>query len=211
MKIRHLWMFAAVFLPLPIKLSLYRRLLGWEIEENVKIGFSYIESDHVIIGKNAVIGNLNIIRCVKFFHMGADSSILNLNQFFGCRNDLKWPGKLIIGRSAHIMSHHFIDVNGQVIIGNNTVIGGRDTHFWSHGLTYASSEPELTAFEIMIGENVYIGARSTLIGCCIPDNDVVGAGSVVTKQFPEENCRFLIAGNPATVKKRYETTLNSSI
>jgi len=60
-------MFAAVFLPLPIKLSLYRRLLGWEIEENVKIGFSYIESDHVIIGKNAVIGNLNIIRCVKFF------------------------------------------------------------------------------------------------------------------------------------------------
>ena len=40
----------------------------------------------------------------------------------------------------------------------------------------------------------------------IPDGAVVAAGSVVNKTFPGQDCRLLIAGNPATVRKRYEGT-----
>ena len=55
-----------------------------------------------------------------------------------------------------------------------------------------------------VGQGVYIGARSTLIGCSIPDRAMVGAGSVVNKSFATEDYRLLIAGNPAIVKKRYD-------
>lgn len=37
-------------------------------------------------------------------------------------------------------------------------------------------------------------------GVSIPDNSVIGVGSVVTKSFNESN--VIIAGNPAVVKKQ---------
>lgn len=53
-----------------------------------------------------------------------------------------------------------------------------------------------------IGDNVYVGANSILIGdITIGDNCIIGAGSVVTKSF-EANC--VIAGNPAKLIKRSE-------
>jgi acetyltransferase-like isoleucine patch superfamily enzyme len=44
------------------------------------------------------------------------------------------------------------------------------------------------------------------VGCALPDRTVVGAGSVVTKQFAPEPCPYLIAGNPAIIKKRYQVS-----
>ena len=54
--------------------------------------------------------------------------------------------------------------------------------------------------DIHIGKHVWIG--STVIigkGVSIPDNTVIGTGSVVTKPFSEKNT--VIAGNPAEIKK----------
>ena len=106
------------------------------------------------------------------------------------------------------MSHHFIDVLGTVTIGANTTIGGRDTHFWSHSRFYDEAlSPQLEAIDIKVGKNSYVGARATLIGCSIPEGAIVGAGSIVNKSFEnDKNYNFLIAGNPAKIKKRYFRT-----
>lgn len=49
--------------------------------------------------------------------------------------------------------------------------------------------------QIKIGNNCFIGARSTIMpGVTIGDNCIVGAGSVVTKSIPENT---VVAGNPA--------------
>ncbi len=58
---------------------------------------------------------------------------------------------------------------------------------------------------ICVGEDAYIEARATLSGCSLPDRTVVGAGSVANKNFAPESTSFLIAGLPATIKKRYES------
>ena len=50
----------------------------------------------------------------------------------------------------------------------------------------------------MIGDNCFIGAKSTILyGVELADNIIVAAGSVVTKSFKNKN--VIIAGNPARV------------
>ena len=56
------------------------------------------------------------------------------------------------------------------------------------------------ALPITIGDNCWFGANvSVLQGVTIGNGCVIAAGSVVTKDVPE-NC--LVAGVPATIKKR---------
>lgn len=52
---------------------------------------------------------------------------------------------------------------------------------------------------IKIGRNVWIGSNSTILpGVTVGDNAVIGAGSVVTRDVPEN---MVAAGNPAKVIK----------
>lgn len=51
---------------------------------------------------------------------------------------------------------------------------------------------------ITLGESCWIGMNSTILpGVTLGPRTIVGAGSVVTKSFPDGNC--VIAGNPAKV------------
>lgn len=52
---------------------------------------------------------------------------------------------------------------------------------------------------IHVGDDVWIGGNSVILpGITIGNNSVVGAGSVVTKDVPED---VVVAGNPAKVIK----------
>jgi acetyltransferase-like isoleucine patch superfamily enzyme len=200
----NLFLLCCVLFPNFFKRFVYRKLLGWSIGQNVKIGFSYIDAKDVVIGDRVRIGHGNVIRNLKSLRIGGDTYIANFNSIFGASYE-GWASTLEIGQSVNFMSHHFLDVGGTITIGDRAIIGGRDTQIWAHGLAYDShGNPDLQPLNVMIGRQVYIAARSTLVGCTIPDRTVVGAGSVVTKQFVAESCPYLIAGNPAIIKKRYQ-------
>ena len=111
-------------------------------------------------------------------------------------------GRLIIGNNVGI-SGSTICVRQKVKIGNNVLIGSgclitdSDAHplDWQERLDRLD-ERTLCA-PVIIGDNVFIGARSIILkGVKIGDRAVIGAGSVVTKDIPAD---ALVAGNPSKI------------
>jgi acetyltransferase-like isoleucine patch superfamily enzyme len=59
----------------------------------------------------------------------------------------------------------------------------------------------LPGSDVIIGKKCWIGMNSMILpGVCLGDNTIVGAGSIVTKSFPEGY--VVIAGNPAKIIKK---------
>jgi acetyltransferase-like isoleucine patch superfamily enzyme len=199
--IRKLVLLAVVPLPGPLKRFAYRRLFGWQIGRRVRIGLSYLDARAVRLGDGVRIGHFNVMLAADRFEMGDRSHLGNLNFITAGRHrGPGWAHTLVIGTEVYVTSRHFFDLGGTVTVGDRTTVAGRDSHFWSHTMDFTGPKPELVPAELHVGEDCYVGARSTLLFCRVPDRAAVGAGSVVTKSFPAESDRILIAGNPAAVR-----------
>ena len=67
----------------------------------------------------------------------------------------------------------------------------------NHGVNNELKDENIEA--VKIGSNVWLGANVIILpGVSLGNNIVVGAGSVVTKSFPDN---VIIAGNPAIIVK----------
>ena len=109
------------------------------------------------------------------------------------------------GKNIHLGENVFINAGcrfqdqGGIYIGSGALIG--------HNVVIATLnhafEPErrgdMFPAPVRIGKNVWIGSCSTILpGVTIGDNAIIGAGSVVTRDIPDN---AVAAGNPAKVKK----------
>jgi acetyltransferase-like isoleucine patch superfamily enzyme len=86
-----------------------------------------------------------------------------------------------------------------VEIGNNVTISG-DVKFITHDNSICKIDKECSNVfgKIKIGDNCFIGQRSTILyGVELANNIIVAAGSVVVDSFSTE--RIIIGGNPARV------------
>lgn len=98
---------------------------------------------------------------------------------------------------------YFMD-GAKITIGNHVFIGPFCGFYTAtHPLDYANRNKGFErALPIKIGDNCWFGANvSVMPGVTIGNGCVIAAGSVVTKDLPD-NC--VAAGVPATVKKRIE-------
>lgn len=88
----------------------------------------------------------------------------------------------------------YIQGTGKLTFGKYTSIG-QNSGVLSGGHNIYN-HLELIPNETRIGDYCWIGMNSTILpGITLGNHTIVGAGSVVTKSFPEGNC--IIAGNPA--------------
>lgn len=96
-------------------------------------------------------------------------------------------------------------MDSEISIGNNCMgsfdvaIVGND----GHGLfAYDDTDVYNKSTKTIIGNNVWLGLKATILsGSNIPNNSIIGAGSVVTRSSVLE-CDSVSVGNPATIVKK---------
>lgn len=120
----------------------------------------------------------------------------------GHGSSLRVEGKLELGDQFRITARSTIVAKKEVIFGNKCLLSWdilvMDTDF--HNITDLNGVILNKPTEIIIGNKVWIGCRSTILkGAKIPDSSIVGANSIVTKEF--NNGSVIIAGQPGKVVK----------
>ncbi len=112
------------------------------------------------------------------------------------------PGKVIIKENVWMGQNCHVYTAGlnTVIIGENCEIGP-ETAFNCQSHQIESSEHragKCIMHDIELGKGIWCGMRATILCEKIGDGAVIGAGSLVLKDVPEN---VLAAGCPATVRK----------
>ena len=98
-------------------------------------------------------------------------------------------------RNFHANGTYYQGIGGKIIIGKGTRIS-LNCGFITANHNKNNLEEHEEGKDIVIGENCWIGMNSVILpGVRLADGVVVGAGSIVTKSFDENN--IVIAGNPA--------------
>lgn len=114
--------------------------------------------------------------------------------------------KICIGNNVGISQSALI-AHANIIIGNNVKIGGgtcvytSDFHSLNAEIRRTSADYKLKKIaSVTIKDDVFIGAKCIILkGVTIGARSIIGAGSVVTKDIPEDE---IWAGNPAKCIKR---------
>jgi acetyltransferase-like isoleucine patch superfamily enzyme len=118
--------------------------------------------------------------------------------------DLGPRGEVEIGKYSSIVGA-IISSNSRVVIGDYVFIAHEvviaDTFASTPDAGSAADEDASSSLDpptkIVVGENVWIGARAVLLsGCIIGDGAIVGAATVVDFEVPPY---AVVAGNPARI------------
>jgi acetyltransferase-like isoleucine patch superfamily enzyme len=119
----------------------------------------------------------------------------NQNNIFWVEGTLKIGDKVCMSSSAFLCKHS-ITIGNNVTIGGNTLIIDTDSHSLDPKVRGSIEDRRnATKKPVVIQNNVFIGARSTILkGVTIGENAIIGACSVVTKNIPANE---VWAGNPA--------------
>jgi acetyltransferase-like isoleucine patch superfamily enzyme len=179
-------------LPSIVKILIYR-LKGAKIGKGCYIGFSLIGARDFQMADFSYIGHFNLIWRLKCLEIGRGARISLLNWITGGRE-----GTFRLGNNSSVSVMHFLEASADILIGSNTIVAGRASQFFTHGISATNLDDKRA---IHIGNWCYIGSAARFTpGSAVADGTFVGMGAVVTRSFDETF--VLIGGSPARHLKK---------
>lgn len=117
------------------------------------------------------------------------SSKLNIGKNFRARNNVSFrvynKGKVVIGDNCFFNDSCSINCQKNIEIGNN-VIFGQNVMIFDHDHDYKNNINDFVRKDVVIGNNVWIGANTIILkDVKIGNNVVIGAGSVIRKNLKD--------------------------
>ena len=198
----------ALFLPWPLRRMALACLLGYAIHKTARIGYSVLCPGRLEMGPGARIGHLNLCReGVELLKLGEQAQIGNLNWITGAAvgstghfaQQRERRPQLVVGDHAAVTNRHLIDCTNSITIGRFTTLAGFRSQLLTHSIDLYHSRQ--SSAPICIGDYCFVGTDCVLLGgSTLPDKCVLGAKSLLNKQYTE-TC-WLYAGNPARAVKR---------
>ncbi len=109
------------------------------------------------------------------------------------RGGAKIGNNCAIYSNLDLCEKHLLSIGDDVIISSEVIFVTHDAAY-----TKIGDKSKSLFGRIVIGDNCFIGERSTIMyGCELANNTIVAAGSVVTKSFSTPYT--IIGGNPAKI------------
>lgn len=168
------------------------------------------KNNKIIINDCFILNNLTIQIFAEnsFLEIGKGSGFNNFKILMGANNPnagLLKNHTMKIGENVSIEGALIVATcgNTELVIGDNCMISDKisiynaDTH-----PIFKKNTKEIVnrSKNLYIGNHCWIGTGVTILkNTIIPDNSIIGAGSVVSGQFTIPNC--ILAGNPAKIIK----------
>jgi acetyltransferase-like isoleucine patch superfamily enzyme len=191
--------------------ALRRRLLvaafGYRIHPTSYIGFAWVMPKQLILDPHSQIGTLTVCRGLQFLHLKQNAVIGRANWISGhpagepshFAHQVDRRPELIVGEHSAITNRHLIDCTSSVTIGAFTTFAGYRSQILTHSIDLENSRQ--SSAPITVGDYCFIGTDCVLLGgTALPDHSVLGAKSLLNKQYSEPY--WLYAGNPARPVKR---------
>ena len=162
-------------------------------KSNFKIGKG------VTIGHNTILDGYASTKIIfgDYAKIGAYSCLTTTSHLS------KYGVGLVMGSNSAIGDYTHFGASGGIKIGNDVIMGSYISfHSENHSFSDKSiliREQGVTSVGIILGNNIWVGAKVTFLdGCIVGNNCVVAAGAVVNGQYPD-NC--IIGGIPAKIIK----------
>ena len=187
-----------VVFPWFLKRPLLQLFFGYKLHSSAKIGFSWIYPDHLIMDENSKIGHINVAIHLNKIHLmnGAKIGRGNWITGFSLKGNSKHfthqtnrKPEFILGEESAITKNHHFDCTHQIKIGKFTTIAGYQSQLLTHSINIEENRQDSSP--IFIGDYCFVSTNVVILGgSCLPSFSVLGAKSLLNKEFNDASLYY---------------------
>lgn len=160
-------------------------LLGHDVHPTARLGICFVQHvDHFQLAEGVVIGNWNAFRYLARVEMGRGSRIVMFNWILGGsgfepgEDHLGVRRTLRMGDQCHIISFHFLECGGGLLMADRSWITGVRSTVLSHA--FDPREGGLILQPVVLKEGAVVATNCTLLpGSAIGEGALLAAGSTI--------------------------------